>query len=168
MAMLHHGNMVFFHGKEDEFSNFYRSPITHRGVEFGSVEHMFQYYKAVRFEDKAAAEVIKRLKWKPYVVKQIAYTIEGFDKEAWEKVKESVMLSALRLKYRTYPDLGKLLRDTREDTIVEASATDKYWGIGLGKDREPTTLTDESAWVGKNRLGILLMQVREELNNARD
>ena len=52
---------------------------------------------------------------------------------------------ALRAKFSD-PDLRLRLLDTKDSRLEEASPTDMYWG-----------------YKGKNRLGVLLMQVREEL-----
>ena len=45
--------------------------------------------------------------------------------------------------------------------LVEASPWDKIWGIGLAKDN-PKAL-DKRNWRGKNLLGYILTDVREEL-----
>ena len=68
----------------------------------------------------------------------------------WESVKESVMLEALRAKFTQHEDLQAILLGTGDAVLVEHTANDAYWGDG----------GDGS---GKNRLGRLLMQVRDEL-----
>ena len=68
----------------------------------------------------------------------------------WEEVKEQVMLKALRAKFSHHQDLREQLLATGNLHLAEASPCDYYWGTGKsGK--------------GKNRLGVLLMQVRSEL-----
>ena len=44
---------------------------------------------------------------------------------------------------------------------MEASPTDKIWGIGLSKD-DPRA-ADRSKWRGTNWLGEILTEVREEI-----
>jgi hypothetical protein len=67
----------------------------------------------------------------------------------WEKVKESVLKEALVAKFQQNRGLLQLLKETGTRPIVFES-NDPYWGAGLtGK--------------GKNRLGLLLVQVRTEL-----
>jgi ribA/ribD-fused uncharacterized protein len=68
----------------------------------------------------------------------------------WEAVKDQVMLEALRAKFTQHEDLRAILLGTGEARLVEHTANDSYWGDG----------GDGS---GKNRLGQLLMGLREEL-----
>lgn len=70
----------------------------------------------------------------------------------WEKVKDEVMLQALRMKFSQNPDIAKELMATGDAIIIEHTRNDAYWADG----------GDGS---GKNKLGLLLMQVREELKN---
>ena len=60
------------------------------------------------------------------------------------------MREALRAKFTQHPDLKELLLRTGSAQLVEHTANDNYWGDG----------GDGS---GKNRLGILLMELRAEL-----
>ncbi len=60
------------------------------------------------------------------------------------------MLEGLRHKFGQHPDLREKLLATGNRHIIEHTKTDKYWGDGEDK-------------TGKNRLGHLLVQLREEL-----
>ena len=71
----------------------------------------------------------------------------------WEEVKDEVMLQALRMKFSQNPDIAKELMATGDAILIEHTRIDAYWSDG----------GDGS---GKNKLGLLLMQVREELKNA--
>ncbi|CAG8778813.1 7980_t:CDS:1, partial [Acaulospora morrowiae] len=64
-----------------------------------------------------------------------------------------VMLTALRAKFTQNEDLKEILLGTGDSQLVEASPTDSYWGNARKSDGTE----------GKNMLGILLMQVRDEL-----
>lgn len=68
----------------------------------------------------------------------------------WESVKDQVMLEVVRAKFTQHEDLKAILLATGDAKLVEHTANDSYWGDG----------GDGS---GKNRLGQILMQVREEL-----
>ena len=60
------------------------------------------------------------------------------------------MYQAVRAKFETHPALKTLLLSTGTEEIIENAPGDYYWGCG--KDGS-----------GKNRLGHILMRVREEL-----
>ncbi|MFK3657030.1 N-glycosidase YbiA, partial [Escherichia coli] len=68
----------------------------------------------------------------------------------WESVKEQVMRKALRAKFEQHPELRALLLATAPAKLVEHTENDAYWGDG-GNGK------------GKNRLGYLLMELREQL-----
>ena len=71
----------------------------------------------------------------------------------WEEVKDEVMLQALQMKFRQNPEIARELLATGDAIIIEHTQNDAYWADG----------GDGS---GKNKLGLLLMQVREELKNT--
>jgi ribA/ribD-fused uncharacterized protein len=68
----------------------------------------------------------------------------------WEAVKDDVMRSVVRAKFTQHPELKQTLLSTGSANIVEHTANDSYWGDG----------GDGS---GRNMLGRILMEVREEL-----
>ena len=71
----------------------------------------------------------------------------------WEEVKDEVMLQALRMKFSQNPEIAKELLATGDAIIIENTRNDAYWA-------------DEGDGSGKNKLGLLLKQVREELKNS--
>ena len=62
------------------------------------------------------------------------------------------MRAAVRQKFTTHKDIQQTLLDTGDEEIVEHAPSDYYWGIGA----------DGS---GKNMLGRILMEVRDQLRN---
>lgn len=68
----------------------------------------------------------------------------------WEQVKEDVMRVALRAKFTQHANIRRLLLDTGDAILVEHTRNDRYWGDG----------GDGS---GRNRLGVLLMELRTQL-----
>jgi N-glycosidase YbiA len=63
------------------------------------------------------------------------------------------MRTALRAKFKQHPELKKTLLSTGEARLIESSPTDSYWGIA----------TREDGSEGFNKLGLLLMEIREEI-----
>ena len=70
----------------------------------------------------------------------------------WEQVKDDVMREAALQKFSTHADIREILLATGDKVLVENSPIDYYWGCG--KDGS-----------GKNKLGQILMEVREILRN---
>jgi predicted NAD-dependent protein-ADP-ribosyltransferase YbiA (DUF1768 family) len=67
----------------------------------------------------------------------------------WREVREEVMEVGLRQKFRQNPELLQKLLDTGDAYLEEGNTwNDRYWGVCRG--------------VGQNKLGHLLMKLREE------
>ena len=64
------------------------------------------------------------------------------------------MREGLRLKFKTHHDLREKLLATRDKKLIEHTFKDRYWADG----------GDGS---GKNRLGVLLMELRAELRQQK-
>lgn len=131
------------------FSNFSRHPIFLKGKRWPTSEH---YFQAQKFAGEPDEEQI-RLANKPMLAAQMGRDRKRPLRRDWEKVKDRVMLDALRAKFSQHEELQATLLGTGDAVLVEHTANDSYWGDG----------GDGS---GRNRLGILLMQVRDELRAA--
>lgn len=142
-----------FSGDYAFLSNFYPSPIKFNiedDVEFTAptAEHYFQSLKTPSMEEgigilcaKTPGEA-KRLGRKCILHKD------------WEITKDAVMLKVLREKFTQNPDLAQKLIATGDEFLVEGNTwNDTFWGVCDGK--------------GRNMLGFLLMDIREELKNER-
>ena len=113
---------------------------------YPTVEHYFQASKAL---DRDAHDRIANYPT-PHDAKRAGR--RAALRPDWEEVKEDVMTTALRAKFSAEPLRSKLLA-TGQRPIIEESRPDP--GRGARRDGE--------RWHGANRLGILLMQVRDEL-----
>jgi len=135
-----------FSGRYRFLSNFYRSPIEYEGIRYPTIEHFYQAQKSL------SVEVRRQVAEQPTPggVKRYGRTI--YLRPGWESIKESIMLLGLRLKFTDTP-LARLLLNTGETALIEGNDWgDTYWGVYRGE--------------GLNRLGELLMQVRQELWDA--
>jgi ribA/ribD-fused uncharacterized protein len=128
------------------FSNFSRHSIFLKGKRWPTSEHYFQAQKFAGTEHEEAVRLCK----KPGEAAAMGRDRKRPLRRDWESVKEQVMLEALRAKFTQHNDLKAILLGTGDAVLVEHTAKDSYWGDG----------GDGS---GKNRLGQLLMKVRDEL-----
>lgn len=149
------------------FSNWHKSPFemwvskADRAVKFNCSEQAMMYLKALEFADFKTAEKIMETS-DPKKQKQLGRQIQRFDEDHWSKVRLDQAVSYLRHKFIQNLDLFKILMDTGNREIVEASPYDNVWGCGMGVDKYPQIL-DKANWTGTNLLGEALMRVREEL-----
>lgn len=128
-----------------EFSNFWVAPFEVDGVRWPTVEHYFQAAKA---DDPAEAAWVRNSPSAGVAKRRGRQVKLRFD---WERVKESVMLTALRAKFGQNTDLREILLGTGDVGLHEDSPDDLYWGVR-----------------GQDRLGALMAQVREELREAQE
>lgn len=141
-----------FDGKYAFLSNFYESPITHDGITYPTNEHFFQAMKTLDINEKkkiAAAST-------PGQSKRMGRTVTL--RSDWEVVKSYYMELGLRLKFQN-PDLAEQLIATGDEELVEGNIWhDNCWGN--------CTCEQCANKPGENRLGKLLMEIREELKQA--
>jgi ribA/ribD-fused uncharacterized protein len=148
----HQQERITFSGLDDEhgyLGNFYPAPFTLKGVQWRTVEH---YFQAQKFAGTEREEAIRRAT-SPTIAARMGRSRAHPLRPDWDVAKEAVMLEALRAKFTQHPHLGNRLRATGDALLVEHRARDAYWGDG-GDGQ------------GSNRLGALLMRVREELARA--
>jgi len=142
-------------------SNMYEAPFQVDSVTFPTVEHYFQWSKAKKFGDGFIADKILKTP-SPKAVKALGKKVKDFNKEEWDKVKDGVMRTGVKAKFMQHPDLKTKLTETGKRQIGEASARDKYWGIGTSADTSKAN--DPGKWPGKNVLGKMLADLRTELS----
>lgn len=132
-----------------KFSNFQTSPIKLRGVIWPTVEH---FYQAMKTEDEQERAKIRKLA-KPGQAKRAGRKVRM--RPDWEQIKESIMMEALRAKF-AIPDHRASLLSTGSEEIVEWNHWhDNEWGS--------CTCQKCKHKIGRNKLGKLLMQLREEI-----
>ncbi|KAK2760766.1 hypothetical protein FQN54_002002 [Arachnomyces sp. PD_36] len=118
------------------------------------------HQKAQIYSDKAMADKILDTK-SPAEAKYLARTINmSADKgKRWERQKYDVVERGTFLKFTQNPDLKRRLLETGERELVEASPSDRVWGVGFPAG---TAERNRDSW-GMNLLGQVLMNVRERL-----
>jgi ribA/ribD-fused uncharacterized protein len=129
-----------------EFSNFALYPIELDGEVWPTSEH---YFQAMKFKDKHHQEMIRAAN-SPMEAARMGRDRRRPMRGDWEVVEDQVMFDAVLAKFTQYEELRQLLLSTGDANIIEHTERDRYWGDG-GDGR------------GKNRLGQILMQVRQSL-----
>ena len=124
-------------------SNFYESKVTYEGITYLNNEAAFQSMKTLdENERRAFAELDHD------AAKKAGRKISLRDD--WEDVKTELMYEICKAKFTQNNDLAEKLLATGDEELVEGNNwNDKIWGKVNGE--------------GENRLGVILMRIREEL-----
>jgi ribA/ribD-fused uncharacterized protein len=136
------------------FSNLYRRSILFEGREFATAEHAYQAGKPLK---GVVREWILSAPT-PALVAMAAHGLYTWDiTPDWSQVKFNRMRRVLHAKFMQHDDLRKLLLSTDSARLVEAARTNnavnRLWGEVNGK--------------GMNKLGLLLMELRDELRKEK-
>lgn len=131
-----------FRGENEFLSNFYTAQISIFGYTFNNVEEAFQSQKNPNRAHEFVGIGAAAAKRKGREVKLRA---------DWDSIKDTVMYQCLLAKFQQNPELRVKLLETGNAELIEGNTWgDTYWGMVNG--------------VGQNRLGMLLMLVRNVLN----
>lgn len=136
------------------FSNLYRCSIVFEGQTFATAEHAYQAGKARKPEVKA---------WlmnapSPALLAMAAHGLYYWDvTPGWSQTKFVRMRGVLRAKFTQHADLREVLLSTGDARLVESATVDnavnRLWGEVNG--------------VGQNTLGVMLMELRSQLQRER-
>jgi N-glycosidase YbiA len=146
-------HVIQFYSTKDaygDFSNFAAFPIEIDGQTWPTSEH---YFQAQKFAGTEHEELI-RVTPSPMTVAKLGRDRKRPLRADWEEVKDSIMRKAVWAKFTQHPRLAAMLVGTGDAEIVEHTENDAYWGDG-GDGK------------GLNRLGEILMQVREAILQER-
>ena len=134
------------------FSNLYRRDVVFDEEVFATSEHAYQAGKA----RKPAVR-----KWlmeapSPSLLAMAAHGLYYWDvAPGWSKTKFDRMRAVLRAKFTQHTDLRRLLLSTGDARLVETATI----------DNEVNRLWGEVNGVGRNMLGVLLMELRNDLRD---
>ena len=129
------------------FSNFFPSPVDLEGVIYATSEHYYQAMKAKTQEEhdyiaEAPTPHESRNRGKQCQIR-----------DGWDNMRDDVMLTVVVTKFTQHSNLADILLSTGDEELIEWAPWDKYWG--KAEDGQ-----------GKNKLGKILMQVRDKLKNG--
>ncbi|WP_270573785.1 NADAR family protein [Bacillus glycinifermentans] len=135
-----------FNGKYYFLSNFYSAPVMYQGITYQNNEAAFQ---AMKVTDKSIHLEFSELP--PNLAKRKGRRVKL--RPDWEEVKETFMYEIVKAKFEQNDHLKNKLLQTGESILIEGNTWgDKIWGVCNG--------------VGENKLGKILMKVRDELKRG--
>ncbi len=115
--------------------------------------HIGAFFQSQKFAGTEHEEAI-RLAKSPMLAARMGRDRSKPLRADWQLVKDEIMRQAVRAKFTQHAALRQILLATGQAEIVEHTGNDSYWGDG----------GDGS---GQNMLGRILMEIREELKDAR-
>lgn len=152
-----------FEGRFRFLSNFHPCQIEHQGIKYPSVEH---FYIAMKVTDEQLIdgryitpgdfrEMIAKIK-EPGLAKKIGKKVKL--RKDWDSKKLEFMNWAVREKFKD-DKLKQLLLETNNKELIEGNSWhDNFYG---------QCSCDKCKDKGKNHLGKILMQVRDELRGQK-
>ena len=151
----------FFWETESPFSQWHRSRYTLNGFSYSCAEQGMMHGKALLFDDQEVAALVLQTN-NPRKIKSLGRKVQGFDEKVWEQNRWKIVYENSVAKFTQNAHMRKALLSTQPNCLlVEASPSDRIWGIGL-VEAEARQLPP-SQWKGLNLLGQILTQVRDEI-----
>lgn len=148
--------IIEFSGEKSILSNFwvFKNPIKFNGLKFYSTECAYQYYKFF-IHDQIYPNTLDLTGFEnlsPSESKRKSHEINKTVKAIFDRKKDKLMYRLVYHKFLYNQELKQLLLLTGDSELIEGNRwNDTYWGVSLK--------TGE----GENKLGKILMRVREEL-----
>lgn len=144
------GKVIDFYEREFyPLSNFSSFRLMWKDIDFDTSEAAYHWEKfchnyIIQSEIRQARSAHDAFK--------IAEKNKSLRRSDWDDVKCGIMLDILRVKAEQHEYVRRKLLETGDKRLIEGSWRDNYWGIGPNGD-------------GRNMLGILWMQVRQEIRD---
>ena len=128
------------------FANFSRHGITLDGKYWPTTEH---YFQAQKFAGTSHEKVVHDAKT-PGDAARLGRDRNRPLRDDWEGVRDDIMRRAVKAKFEQHEEIRQILLGTGDAELIEDTTDDHYWERGTRGD-------------GKNMLGIILVEVREQL-----
>ena len=158
------GKIMFYKRDRAEFgflSNFFISPVFLDGSAWAHTEVYYQSQKSLSQSYRRKLQEKEKPSWSKHVgdsrldnpdLDKRSWFLERPQdlRDDWDDIKLEVMRKAIQAKFTQSEYLKNALIDTNYCEIIEDSKSDFFWGTG----------SDDT---GQNWLGVLLMELREQL-----
>lgn len=136
-----------FRGEYYFLSNFFNAPVKYDGISYLNNEAAFQAQKTKTREERYAFSSLD-----PSAAKRRGRHVDLRD--GWDNIRITIMKDIVKAKFSQNEELAEKLLATDDEYLMEGNTWgDRFWG----------TVNEE----GRNQLGIILMQVRNELKAER-
>jgi N-glycosidase YbiA len=133
-----------FQGEYRYLSNFWPAEVEYEGIRYPSVEHAYQSAKTLNQSERQRIAALPT----PAEAKKAGRALPL--RADWETAKFKVMEECVGYKFTHHPELRAQLLATGDAYLEEGNTWgDQIWGVSNG--------------IGENRLGKILMKVREEI-----
>ena len=137
-----------FQGEYRFLSNFYAATVVFEDITYPTAEHAYQSAKTTNMSQRRRIAQLAT----PADAKREGRALTP-QRPDWEQVKFTVMEQVVRDKFTRNPELREKLLATGDAYLEEGNTwNDRLWGVYQGQ--------------GENRLGKILMQIRDELRRA--
>lgn len=138
--------IMSFRGEYSFLSNFYEGKVfTYKGLKFNNTEAPFHAEKC--WSRAKEFEMIR-----PLQSKRLGRRV--LMRKDWEQIKDRVMYDVCYAKFTQDPVLKAKLLATGNRELVEGNTHgDRCWGMTCSN----------GVWIGENRLGKILMKLRDDL-----
>jgi len=144
------------------FSQWYKMDFKDdNGVVYRNMEQYMMAHKAMLFGDDVMLSMIMASN-NPFEIKRFGRQVKGFDETVWRENRSQIVYQGNLFKFTQNEMLKNILLDSGDTIIVEASPTDRIWGIGLSAEKAKIIPFDK--WPGLNLLGKALIRVRDTIN----
>lgn len=146
---------VFFY--EQDFyvlSNFSAFQVRSYGIDFATSEHLYhweKFYGGAPHQLEIQREI--RFARSAHDAFKIAEKYKASRRTNWDDIKVNIMGCILRAKAEQHEYVRRKLLGTGDRELIEDSWRDDFWGWGPNRD-------------GRNALGKLWMEIREEIRTA--
>jgi ribA/ribD-fused uncharacterized protein len=160
--IYHLNDIVCVQGRDDPLSNFSKleTPLHVDGLEFSTLEHLYQYKYCLAHNRKDVAVAVASL-LDPGEVKDYARKHIPKCDNSWRDKQEEVMMEVLQLKHKSSAQFRAKLRASRDKPLLH-TVKDAVWGIGMH-----TAQVVEIGYIknhqitGEDKFGLCLEALRE-------
>lgn len=154
---------VFFWRPPNPFGQWTLSPFQIDGRFYMCAEQYMMAEKARLFGDTEIESQILNSN-DPRHHQRLGKQVSGFDHDRWTAERCKIVFRGNVAKFTQNRKFRDILTETGDRRLVEASPSDKIWGIGIAANNP--LAYDPKNWRGLNLLGAVLEDVRAHIRHG--